>query len=116
VIKGSLKTAATPILERVVLLCIYMYKQTFNNEDIKKGVKGQTSKLIVGCQAKNLSGCGALGGGISVAGGSSSKIAVLAARRSPGSFFVIVVNASAATAEATSGPTMAARNATYKEN
>ena len=28
-IEGSLKTAATPILERVAMLCIYMYEQIY---------------------------------------------------------------------------------------
>jgi hypothetical protein len=40
---------------------------------------------------------------------------VLAASRGPGSFCVNVTNAACAAAAATRGPTIAARNATYKE-
>ena len=42
-------------------------------------------------------------------------IAVLAASREPGSFCVNVASAACAAAAATRGPTIAARNATYKE-
>lgn len=61
----------------------------------------------------NLAGCCTeLGGGPL---GGSIAMAVVAASRGPGSFCVNVASAAWAAAAATRGPTIAARNATYKE-